>query len=138
MSEKDEVFEIMGRDNYAGLTGLKVVTARPGYAEVSLPVTEKIMNGHGNVHGGAIFTLADYAAALASNMFGEPTMATGGSISYLRAVRDGYLLAKATTVKAGRRMKFQVVDIYDAEEELVATFQGGAINVFRNNGGPAS
>ncbi len=131
MSDKKDWLEVMGHDAYAELTGLEVLRADPGYAEVRLPVTPKILNGHGNVHGGAIFTLADYAGALASNMHGDPTMATNGSISFLRSAGDGFLLAKAKTVKAGRRMKFLAVEIFDSRDQLVALFQGGAITVER-------
>lgn len=131
MPRKEELAELMGHDAYAELTGLEVTRAEPGNVEVRLPVTSKILNGHGMVHGGALFTLADYAAAAASNLYGEPTMATHGSISYLRAVGGGVITAKARTVKAGKRMKFQVVDIFDENGQLAATFQGGGINVTR-------
>lgn len=134
MPKKNELAERMGHDAYAEITGLEVIHAEPGYVEVRMPVTEKILNGHGNVHGGALFTLADYAQAAASNMLGEATMATNGSISYLRAVREGHVLAKAKTIKSGRRMKFQAVELFDAKGELVAIFQGGSITVARKPG----
>ncbi len=132
MSDTQDWLDVMGHDAYAATTGLEVVRAEPGYAEVRLPITPKILNGHGNVHGGAIFTLADYAGALASNMYGDATMATNGSISFLRPVNGAVLVAKARTIKAGRRMKYQQVDMYDDRGELVATFQGAAITVNRN------
>ena len=131
MADKDGWLGMMGRDAYAELTGLEVVLAEPGRAEVRLPITPKVLNGHGNVHGGAIFTLADYAGALASNMHGDATMATNGSISFLRPARGDVLFAKAKTIKAGRRVKFQAVEIYDGRNELVAIFQGGDITVNR-------
>lgn len=134
MPEKDEVVAVMGRDNYAVLSGFEVLVASPGYAEVKMPVDGKILNGHGNVHGGALFTLADYSSAVASNMLGEPTMALDGSISFMRAVREGHVLAKATTVKTGHRVNFQKVDLYNDKGEMIASFQGGAIKVERKRG----
>ncbi len=133
MPDKKELARLMGHDKYAELTGLEVLRAKPGEVEVRLPVTEKIVNGRGNVHGGALFTLADYTAAAASNMFGTPTMATNGSISYLRAVRSGHVTAIAKTVKNGKRMTFQTVEMFNDRGELVAIFQGAAIAV---RGGP--
>lgn len=133
MSEKKDVSAFMGHDAYAELTGLEVVRAEAGYAEVRLPVTPGIVNGHGNVHGGALFTLADYAAAVASNLFGDPTIAANGSISFLRPVRGGHALARARTVKAGERMNFQNVELFDDQERLVAVFQGSAIRVRRKS-----
>lgn len=131
MPKKSELAERMGHDAYAAMTGLEVLHVEPGRVDVRMPVTPGILNGHGNVHGGALFTLADYAAAAASNMLGTATMATNGSISYLRAVRGGHVLAKARTVKDGQRMKFQVVELFDEQDRLVAVFQGGAITVNR-------
>ncbi len=107
MPNKEELAVLMGHDAYAELTGLEVIKAIPGEVEVRLPVTSKILNGHGNVHGGALFTLADYAAAAASNLYSEPTIGTHGAISYLRAVQSGFITAKAKTVKHGKRMNFQ-------------------------------
>lgn len=124
----------MGIDLFAREIGCEVLRAEPGYAEVRLPLAPKVMNGHGNLHGGALFTLADYASALASNLNDHPTMAINGSISFLSAVRDGHVLARARTVKNGRRMKFQVVEIFDAAERLVATFQSGCMHVPPKNG----
>lgn len=133
LSNRDEVELLLGIDRFAEEAGMEVLRAEPGYAEVRLPLADKVLNGHGNLHGGAMFALADYAGAVASNMYGEPTMAVNGSISFLNAVRGGFVLAKARTVKAGRRVKFQNVDIYDAEDNLVATFQGAAMLVRRKD-----
>lgn len=133
MVNKDEIIRMMGSDAYAELTGLEILRAEPGYAEVRLPVTPEVLNGHGNVHGGALYMLADYAGALASNMLGTPTIAVNGSISYLRAVRSDHVTAKARTVKSGKRINFQVVELLNAEGESVATFQGSSIAVKRGS-----
>lgn len=129
MADNGNWRELMGDDAYAALTGIEVLEAKPGYAKTRLPVTPKVLNGHGNVHGGAYFTMADYTAALASNMYGVPTIAVNGSISFLRACREGQLVAEAKTVKVGRRMTFMTVEIVDTEGKLAATFQSGSISV---------
>lgn len=138
MPGRKELALRMGRDSYAELTGLEVLRAEPGYVEVRLKVTPAILNGHGNVHGGALFTLADYASAAASNMYGAPTIAVDGSISYLQAVREGEVVAKARTVRRGRRMTFQVVELFRGDGELAAIFQGGAIVVEKRQTPPSS
>ena len=116
-----------------GLLTAAVLSVPPAAAQSAsrLPVTPAIMNGHGNVHGGAYFTLADYTAALASNMLGPRNMAVNGSISFLRAVRSGELIAEARTVKSGKRMSFMTVEIRDASGELAAIFQSSSITVDR-------
>ncbi|MDR2390317.1 MAG: PaaI family thioesterase [Planctomycetota bacterium] len=131
--------KIMGRDAYAILTGLEVLRADPGLAEVRLAVTPQVVNGHGSLHGGALFTLADYAAAIAANLNGGPSVAANATISYLKPVREGWVTAKAITVRNGRRMKVQRVDVFDSQGELCAIFQCGAMTVSLPNsgGGPA-
>lgn len=131
LSNRDAVEPLLGRDAFAERAGMEVVRAEPGYAEVRLPLSPGVLNGHGNLHGGALFTLADYAGAVASNMLGEATAAITGSISFLASVRGGHVVASARTVKAGRRVTFQTVEIRDAEGTLVATFQGTAAKVRR-------
>lgn len=131
MIDKNKLIEVMGRDAYADMTGVEVIRAEPGYAEAVMKVVPSIVNGHGNVQGGALFTLADYTAAVASNMFGTATTAVDCSISFLSMVREGHVTAKARTVKKGSRMTFQVVELFRSDGELVAIFQGGAIAVPR-------
>ena len=133
MFDRQAFYDIMGRDAFIELAGIEIIDAGAGFSEVRLPVTDKVKNGHGKLHGGALFTLADYAAAIASNLYGETTMAVNGSISFLRGVTDGHVTARARTVKSGKRMKFQVVEVFDAEERLVAIFQGGAMHVPRRD-----
>jgi acyl-CoA thioesterase len=125
----------MGVDNYADATGLEVLAAGAGHARVRLPVTDAIRNGHGNVQGGAYFTLADYSAAIASNMYGTPTVAVNGTISFLSPVRAGFLVAEAKTVKAGKRMHFMTVEIRDADDRLVAVFQGASATAAKSPAG---
>lgn len=134
MFDKEKFYDIMGYDAFITLAGVEVVQAEAGFAEVRLPVTPKVLNGHGKVHGGALFTLADYAGAIASNLHGETTMAVNGSISFMRGVTEGHVTARARTVKDGRRMKFIVAEIFDVDERLVAVFQGGAMHVPRRDG----
>jgi acyl-CoA thioesterase len=90
-------------------------------ATVRMPINEKI-NALGTVHGGAIFSLADQAFALAANSSGDPQVAMSASISYLKPAR-GDLVAKARLVGENRSTSVYEVLVYDGEE-LVAIFQG--------------
>ena len=133
LPNRDEVEKLLGIDAFAENAGMEVLLAEPGRADVRLPISPRVLNGHGNLHGGAMFTLADYAGAVASNMYGDATMAVNCTISFLNAVRGGYVTAKARTVKKGSRMNFLTVEIFDSEDRLVALFQGSAMQVRRKN-----
>lgn len=56
--------------------------------------------------GGAIFTLADFACAVASNVGEEPTVSVAFSIQYLSAVKGKRLIATADAQKNGRTLGF--------------------------------
>jgi acyl-CoA thioesterase len=51
------------RDPASQGLGMKIDAVAPGYARMSMPVREDMLNGHGSCHGGFIFTLADSAFA---------------------------------------------------------------------------
>ena len=52
--------EQMHRDDRCSqMLGMTVDESRPGYARLTMRVREEMLNGHGNCHGGMIFTLAD-------------------------------------------------------------------------------
>ena len=80
----------------------------------------------GIVQGGAIFTLADLAFAMACNSAGKVAVAVGANLSFLRATRSGTLYAEATEVARSRKISTCTVRVTDHDGELVALFQGTA------------
>ncbi len=56
-----------GTDHLAEALGIKIIELKDGYCKVSMKVEEIHTNALGFTHGGAIFTLADYAFAQACN-----------------------------------------------------------------------
>ena len=82
------------------------------------------LNSHGTVHGGAIFTLADAAFALASNSHGIPAAAINASISYMKSARSGTLFADAVEYSKNPKLATYTVDVTDERGEKIAIFQG--------------
>ncbi len=52
------------QDKFAKIAGIKRIEASPGYAKASMEITETHHNSVGIVHGGALFTLADFVFAV--------------------------------------------------------------------------
>ena len=69
-------------DRFAKYVGIELVEVREGYAVAELIVRDDHLNGVNSVQGGAIFTLADYAFAAASNSYGFITVGINVNISY--------------------------------------------------------
>jgi acyl-CoA thioesterase len=61
----------------------------PGVARMAMTVRPDMLNGHGNCHGGFIFSLADSTFAFACNARGETTVAQTCTITFLRPAREG-------------------------------------------------
>jgi len=105
--------EFFAADSFARENGMELVTVSPGRATVSMQVSDRHKNSHGTVHGGALFTLADTAFALASNSHGIPAAAINASISYLTAARDGTLTAEAEEFTRNPKLASYTVVITD-------------------------
>jgi acyl-CoA thioesterase len=112
-------------DHYAALLGIVALSASASSGRAELLVQERHLNDIGRVHGGALFSLADAAVALATNtMESERAVVTIGEIQFLRPAASGERLV-ATAVRefrlrrrAGYRVRIT------AGRELVALATG--------------
>jgi acyl-CoA thioesterase len=106
--------------------GIETVEIGHGWAEARMELTSEHLNAVGTVHGGALFSLADFAFAMAANSGPQVTVAINVSISYFKAVKSGVLTASAREVSGGGRIASYTVEIHDEAGDLVALFQGMA------------
>lgn len=111
-------------DNFAKNTGVRLIKVEEGYALAELEIKEEHMNDAGVVQGGAIFTLADYAFAAASNSYGQLALGISANISFLKAVRNGILKAEAKEISRSRKIASYGVRIFDESNKTVADFKG--------------
>ncbi len=104
--------------------GMKLLRSEIGVSEVSMRVTEEMINGHDITHGGFVFTLADTAFAVACNSYGRTTVAGGASIDFLASTRIGDELV-ATAVERVRCGRNGIYDVtVRCGEVVVAEFRG--------------
>ena len=82
------------RDQFAKYVGIELMEASAGKAKVRLKIKEHHLNGVNLVHGGAIFSLADFAFAVASNSHGTMALGINANISYVKATNNGILTAE--------------------------------------------
>jgi acyl-CoA thioesterase len=111
-------------DSFARHLGIELLTVEPGRATAKMPLTATHWNALGSVQGGAIFTLADYAFAAASNSHGNVAVGINVSISYLKAAKNGTLWAEAQEVAKNFKLGTYQVSVRDDAGDLVAVFQG--------------
>lgn len=105
--------------------GIRLVDVGPGRARTALTIQDRHVNGHGIVHGGYLFFLADAAFGYACNSRGVSTVAAGADITFLRAARLGdELEAEAVERAVAGKSGLYDVTIRSATGEIVAEFRG--------------
>ncbi|MCK5916456.1 MAG: hotdog fold thioesterase [Deltaproteobacteria bacterium] len=124
----EKIREFFKKDRFAAHNDITLVEVRPGFAKAELTISDKHLNGVDITHGGAIFTLADLAFAVASNSHGTVAVGVNATISYLKATRKGTLTAEAREVAINPKLATYEVEVRDQNREMVALFQG---TVFR-------
>jgi len=102
---------------------LDAVTA--GAATLSMTIRDDMVNGHGNAHGGFIFSLADSAFAFACNTYDQRTVAQHCAVTFLQPGRRGDTL-KAHAVERNRSGRSGIYDVTvrNGKDEIVAEFRG--------------
>lgn len=122
MPTLDEIRRRFKNDRFAtDTTGVVIVSAEPGKAVCSLTLEERHMNENNVPMGGAIFTLADIACAVAANGFSErKTVSQQASITFLAPAKGKRLIAEASCLKEGHATTFYEVDVRDELGTFVA------------------
>ena len=82
-------------DKFAERANIELLSVSPGAARAKMTLHPHHANGYGTVQGGAIFTLADFAFAAASNSHGNVAVAINVSITFMKAGQTGTLWAEA-------------------------------------------
>jgi phenylacetic acid degradation protein PaaD len=108
--------------------GITLEDVAPGYAKLSMKVTEMMVNTAGILHGGFTFMLADSAFAVACNSYGKLVVARSCEIEFLAPAHAGDVLF----AEASERRRLGRKGIYDV---AVTRGDGGdPIAEFRGHG----
>jgi acyl-CoA thioesterase len=120
----DTLKRYMKNDQFAERSNIELLEVTPGSARAKMTLHPHHLNGFGTVMGGAIFTLADFAFAAASNSHGTVAVAINVNISFLKAATSGTLWAEARELSKNFKLGSYTVEVKDDAGELVALFQG--------------
>lgn len=105
-----------GERTVMGVLGIEVVDAQPDRVELRVPVTHRVHQPHGILHGGVSALLAETAASYGGSLSAPPGHQVVGielNASHLRPMRDGVLTAVATPVRRGRSVQVWEVALTD-------------------------
>ena len=125
-SRLQKLEQILKNDRFALHNEIHLVSVGIGTAIAEMPVSDNHLNGVNIIQGGALFTLADFAFAAASNSHGRIAVATNATITFFKGVSSGKLTAIAKEMNAGKTLSHYSVDITDQEGSKIAYFTGTA------------
>jgi 1,4-dihydroxy-2-naphthoyl-CoA hydrolase len=113
-----------GRHDIHELLDVEVLEAGPERVVLRLPVTWKVHQPYGILHGGVSALLAESAASFGASLAaGRDRQVVGIELnaSHLRSVRDGHLLATATPLRVGRTVQVWSIAVTDdADRDICA------------------
>jgi len=133
MSETS-VFKRFPAPPAARLLGWEFVAEDPeaGTVEFAWHPDERMLNPHGTVQGG-------FVAAMLDDTMGPALLSLSGgrliassldmSVSYVRPVKPGRVIARGRVVNLGKRIVFMEAELFDTEGRLLARATSTAIPV---------
>jgi acyl-CoA thioesterase len=105
--------------------GIIIDEARRGYARLRMTLRADVLNGHGIVHGGMVFALADTAFAYVCNGCNERAVAAQASIIFLDSAKEGEtLIAEAEELSTAGRSGVTRVAVRTSDGRSIAEFTG--------------
>lgn len=119
--------QMLEKDTFSNWLGLKVIDFREGYCKLRYVIRDEMLNGHGGVHGGIIFSAADSAFAFACNSQNIISVALDVHITFVRYAKTGdELIVEARELHLGNKISVYEISTKNKAGELIAQFKGTA------------
>jgi len=104
--------------------GIKYTEIGEDYLVATMPVTSKVYQPAGLLHGGATVALAESVGSTASHFFidssKEEIRGLEITANHLRSVRDGLVTATARPIHKGRTTHLWEVKVVDEQNKLIS------------------
>lgn len=120
MTDIEKVKEFFMQDKFAMNMGIEILKADSEESICAFDITPAHFNAGNTVQGGAIFTLADLAFAVAANCEGRHTVTQSASVSFIKPGKGKRLFASATKISSGKTTCHYSVRVTNEEDVLVA------------------
>lgn len=125
MSEKENLREIYAeinrRNPFVRYNHIEVEEVERDRALLSLVIRPESLNVHGQVHGGAIYAMADNAAGCATSTDGRSYVTQASDMHFLRNQTEGIVKAEACVRHRGRTTVLVEVSVTGEGGKLLAS-----------------
>ena len=119
---------VLAAQPFSVLIGAELVSFSKESVELHVPVTDKIRQQHGFVHGGVVSYAADNALTYAGgSVLLAPVVTSEFKINYVRPAIGDMLIARAKAVHVGKTQAVCTCEVFvrtDGVEKLCAIAQG--------------
>jgi uncharacterized protein (TIGR00369 family) len=115
---------------------IEMVDYGDNYLIARMPVTPKVHQPDGVLHGGATAALAESVGSFASHIFidTDKLFVRGLEITanHLKSVKEGFVYAKATFLHKGRTTQLLDIRITDEKDNLISICRLSTISLPKN------
>ena len=126
--EKEKLLKLMNAsENESLMRTLEIdfIDVGDDFLIARMPVTPKLHQPDGVLHGGATFALAESVGSAASYLFNKSKsiMVRGIEMSgnYLKGISEGYVYAKAIAIHNGRTTQIWEIKVTNEAGELISS-----------------
>ena len=125
--DKSEILMIFNKKSKNTLMetlDIEFIDVGEDYLTAKMPVTPKLHQPYGQLHGGATAALAESVGSAASNFFiNTDNQFINGiqlSINHIKSKREGIVYATAKNIHNGKRTHLWEVTIIDEKDQLIS------------------
>ena len=123
------------KDTLMETLDIELVDFGEDFLVARMPVTKKVYQPDGILHGGATVALAESVGSFASNIFlhSKDLMVRGIEISanHLKSVKSGFVYAKATFVHKGKTTQLLDIRVTNEQNQLISVCKLSTISLLK-------
>jgi 1,4-dihydroxy-2-naphthoyl-CoA hydrolase len=112
------------KDSMIDFLQIEFIDVGPNHLTARMPITPRVMQPFGIMHGGASATLAETVGSVAAAFCADQkTKACVGlelNINHIRPVKSGFIEAVTTPIHVGKTTQVWDIKIYNEEKKLVS------------------
>ena len=125
--DKEKILEIcnaMVKGNLMETLNIEFVNVGEDFLSARMPVTPKVHQIHGVLHGGATVALAETVGSAAVPVLSQdPNVSIVGieiSANHLKSVSSGHVTAIAKPLRMGKNIQLMEIRVTDEDENLIS------------------
>lgn len=107
---------------------MEVLNVETGYVKMKMPVSDKVKQPFGYLHGGATMALGETACSIgAAHMVDTDKVIPVGlemNTNHIRSATDGYVYAIAELIHGGRSTQVWNINLVDDQDKLISIMRG--------------